>query len=118
MSCFFGRFFISRFSTKLYLLVENTCTYETAVSRSASLATSVTIYKPVLTFWQSDRKCRLKGNLSGPMKTGVGPGGPRSMAISYGYISGCVHVACTCIIKILHRPVLVGAGTTFLLIVY
>ena len=52
------------------------------------------------------------------MKTGVGPGGPRSMAVSYDYISGCVHVACICAIRILHRPVLAGAGTTVLLIVY
>ena len=76
------------------------------------------IYRPVLTFGQSDRKCRLRGNLSGPMKTGLGPYGPRSMAVSYDYISGCVHVACTCTIGILHRPVLAGAGTTVLLIVY
>ena len=72
-----------------------TCTPGTTVSRLASLAGLVAIYRPVLAFWQSDRKCRLKGNLSGPMKTGVGPGGPRSMAVSYVYISGCVHVACT-----------------------
>ena len=52
------------------------------------------------------------------MKTGVGPGGPRSMAVSYDYISGCVHVACTCTMGILHRPVLAGTGTTVLLIVY
>ena len=42
----------------------------------ASLASS---HEPVLTFWQSDRKSRLKGNLSGPMKTGAGPGGLRPM---------------------------------------
>ena len=41
------------------------------------------------------------------MKTGVGPGGPRSKAVSDDYISGCVH-----------RPVLAGAGTTVLLIAY
>ena len=88
------------------------------MSRLACFASFASIYRPVLTFWQSDRKCRLKGNLSGPMKTGVGPGGPRSMAVSYDYISGCVHVACTCSIGILHKPVLAGAGTTVLLIVY
>ena len=52
------------------------------------------------------------------MKTGVGPDGPRSMAVSYDYIAGCVHVACTCIIGILYTPVLAGAGTTVLLKVY
>ena len=31
------------------------------------------------------------------------------MAVSYDYISGCVHVACTCTIGILRRPVLAGA---------
>ena len=56
-----------------YLLVCTTCTYETTVSRLAILATSLTIYRPVLAFWLSDRKCRLKGNLYGPMKTSVGP---------------------------------------------
>ena len=34
------------------------------------------MYEPVLTFWQSDPKCRLMGNLNGPMKNGVGPGCP------------------------------------------
>ena len=48
----------------------------------------------------------------------VGPGGPRSMAVSYDYISGFIHVACTCTIEILHKPVLAGAGTTVLLILY
>ena len=65
-----------------YLLVGRTCTPGTTVSRVASLAGLVAIYRPVLAFWQSDRKCRLKGNLSGPMKTGVGPGGPHPMAVS------------------------------------
>ena len=87
------------------------------MSRLAFFASFASIYRPVLTFWQSDRKCKLKGNLYGPMKTGVGPGGPRSMAVSYDYISGCVHVACPCTIGILNRPVLAGAGTTVLLIV-
>ena len=58
-------------------------------------ATSVTISEPVLTFWQSDRKCRLKGNLSGPMKTGVGPRGPHPMAVSEDSISGLAHVGRT-----------------------
>ena len=88
------------------------------MSRLACLGSLASIYETVLALWQSDPKCRLKGNLSGPMKTGVGPGGPRAMAVSYDYISGCVHVACTCTIGILSRPVLAGAGTTFLLIVY
>ena len=89
-----------------YLLVCNTCTPGTTVSRLACFAS---IYRPVLTFWQSDLKCRLKGNLSGPMKTGVGPGGPHPMAVSWDYISDRVHVARTCTIGVLHRPVLAGA---------
>jgi len=105
-------------SINYYLLVCTTCTPGTTVSRLACFASFASIYRPVLTFWQSDRKCRLKGNLSGPMKTGVSPGGPRSMAVSYDYISGCVHVACTCTVGILDRPVLAGADTTVLLIVY
>ena len=72
-------------------------------------ASFVSIYVPVLTFWQSDQKCRLKGNLSGPMKAGVGPGGPRPMAVSYDYISGRVHLKRTCTIGIIHRPALAGA---------
>ena len=88
------------------------------MSHMACFASLASISEPVLTFWQSDPKCRLKGNLNGLMKTGVGPGGPRSMAVSYDYISGRVRVACTCTIRILDRPVLAGAGTTVLLIVY
>ena len=58
-----------------------TCTHETTVSHMACFASLASINAPVLTFWQSNRKCRIKGNLSGPMKTGVGPGGPRPMAV-------------------------------------
>ena len=71
-----------------------------------------------LAFWQSDPKCRLNGNLFGTMETGIGPAGPHSMAVSWDYISGRVHVRRTCTIGILHRPVLAGAGTIVLLLVY
>ena len=47
--------------------------------------------------------------MSRPMITGVGLAGPRPMAFSYNYISGCGHVGRTCTIGILHRPVLAGA---------
>ena len=76
----------------VYLLVDCTCTHEATVSRRACFASLASIFKPVLTFWLSDLRCRLKGNLSGPMKTGIGPGGPHTMAVSYDYISGRVHV--------------------------
>ena len=79
------------------------------MSRLATLATSVRIeqvFKTVLTFWQSE----LNGNMSGPMKTCVGPGGPHPMAVSEDSISGCVHVGRICTTGILHRPVLAGAS--------
>ena len=57
-------------------------------------------------------------SVQGTMKTGVGLAGPHTIAVSYDYISGRVHVRRTCTIGILHRPVLAGAGTTVLLIVY
>ena len=88
------------------------------VSDMACFSSLALINAPVLTFWQSDLKCRLKGNLSGPMKAGVGPGGPRPMAVSRDYISGLVHVRRKFTIWILHRPVLAVAGTTVLLIIY
>ena len=75
-----------------YLLVCTTCTHETTVSRLAILAASLTIYRPVLAFWTSDRKCRLKDNLYGPMKTGVGPGGPPP----YGIFIRLHFWLCTC----------------------
>ena len=74
--------------------------------------------EPALTFRQSDPKCRLFGNLYGPLKTGVGQARHNTMAVSLNYISGRVHVGRTCTIHILHRPVLAGAGTTVLSIVY
>ena len=46
------------------------------MSLMASFASLASIYEPLLTFWQPIRKCRLKGNLNGRMKTCVGPGGP------------------------------------------
>ena len=82
----------------------------------ACFASLASTYRLVLTFWQSDLKCRLKGNLSGPMKTGVGPGGPLPIAVSWDYISGREHGGRTCTIGILHRPVLAGACTTGFLI--
>ena len=48
----------------------------------ACYASLASISVTVLTFWQSDQKCRLKGNLSGHMKTGVGPAWPHTMAVS------------------------------------
>ena len=88
------------------------------MSRLACFGSLASIYEPVLAFWQSDSKYRLKGKLFGPMKTGIGPAGPHTMAVSYDYISGRVRVRRTCTIGILHRPVLAGAGTNVLLIVY
>ena len=75
-----------------YLLVDCKCTHGTTVSRLACFGSLASIHEPVLTFWQSDRKGRLKGNLSGLLKTGVGPAGSHPMAVSYDYISGRVHV--------------------------
>ena len=49
-----------------YLLVCTKCTRGTTVSRLACLASFASIYRPVLTFWQSDLKCRLKGLDLGP----------------------------------------------------
>ena len=52
------------------------------MSHMACFASLASISEPVLTFWQSDPKCRLKGNLSGPIKTVVGPAGPHTLAAS------------------------------------
>ena len=41
------------------------------------------IYELVLTFWQSDQSCRLNGNLSALVKTGVGPAGRHPLAVTH-----------------------------------
>ena len=79
------------------------------MSHMACFANLALIFEPALTFWQSDSKCRLNGNLNGPVKTGVGPGGPRPMAVSNDNISGHVHARRTRTNGILNRPVLAGA---------
>ena len=86
------------------------------MSRLACFGSLASIYEPVLAFWQSDPKCRLKGNLFGPMETSVGPAGPQTMAVSEEYISGRVQVRRTCIIDV--HVLLAGSGTIVLLIVY
>ena len=77
----------SNILNRIYLLVD--CTFPRMWDTCfASLAT---VYESVLTFWQSDLKCRLKGNLSGRMKTCAGLDGPQTMAVSLDYISGRLH---------------------------
>ena len=88
------------------------------MSHMACFASFASISEPVLAFWQSDSRCRLNGNMNGPMKTVVGPAGPRILAVSKDYMSGRVHLGRTYTIGILDRLVRAGAGTKVLLLVY